>query len=98
MFELLKLALVFLLIVFLINKKISLGLSIFSGGIFLGLLFRLPVFDMFKHMGMAVVEWPTIHLLLIVLFILVFGELLKTLKSLENLSTGYYRFLAVHNI
>lgn len=88
MIELLKLALVFLLIVFLINRRISLGLSVLSGGVFLGLLFRLPVFEMFKYMGIAVVEWPTIHLLLIVLFILVFGELLKSLKSLENLSTG----------
>ena len=88
MFELLKLALVFLLMVFLINKKISLGLSILSGGIFLGLLFRMHVFDMIKNMVIAIVEWPTIHLLLIVLFILVFGELLKSLKSLENLSTG----------
>jgi integral membrane protein (TIGR00529 family) len=88
MIELLKLTLVFLLIVFLINRKISLGLSILSGGIFLGLLFRLPVFEMFKYMGIAIVEWPTIHLLLIVLFILIFGELLKSLKSLESLSTG----------
>lgn len=88
MFELLKLALVFLLIVFLINKKISLGLSILSGGVFLGLIFRLPVFEIFKYTAIAIVEWPTIHLLITVLLILIFGELLKPLKSLENLSTG----------
>lgn len=88
MLELLKLALVFLLIVLLINKRVSLGLSILSGAIFLGLLFGLSVFKIVKNMGIAIVEWPTIHLLLIVLLILVFGELLKFLKSLENLSTG----------
>ncbi len=88
MFELLKLALVFLLIVLLVNKRVSLGLSIVSGAIFLGLLFGLSVFKIIKNMGIATVEWPTIHLLLIVLLILVFGELLKSLKSLENLSTG----------
>ena len=88
MFELFKLALVFLLIVFLIKKKISLGLSILLGGIFLGFIFNLQFFEIFKYMAIAVVEWPTIHLLVIVLLILIFGELLKPLKSLENLSTG----------
>jgi len=88
MFELLKLVLVFLLIVLLINRKVSLGLSILSGGIFLGLLFGLSLFEMIKNMGIAVIEWPTIHLLIIVLLILIFGELLKSLKSLESLSRG----------
>jgi len=88
MFELLKLVLVFLLIVLLINRKVSLGLSILSGGIFLGLLFGLSLFEMIKNMGIAVIEWPTIHLLIIVLLILIFGELLKFLKSLESLSRG----------
>jgi integral membrane protein (TIGR00529 family) len=88
MIELLKLLLVFLLILLLIKKKISLGLSILLGGLFLGLLFGLPFFEMFKYMGVAVIEWPTIHLLIIVLLILIFGEFLKYLKSLESLSTG----------
>jgi integral membrane protein (TIGR00529 family) len=87
-FELLKLFLVFLLIVILIKRKISLGLSILSGGFFLGFLFGLSLFQMFKHMGIAAIEWPTIHLLIVILLILVFGEFLKHLKSLESLSTG----------
>jgi hypothetical protein len=88
MLELLKLLLVFLLIVLLINKKISLGLSILSGALFLGLLFRLSFSEMIKHTGIAIVEWPTIHLLIIVLLILIFGQLLKSMRSLESLSTG----------
>lgn len=88
MIELLKLLLVFLLILFLINKKVSLGISILLGGLFLGFLFGLPFFQMLKHVGAAAIEWPTIHLLIIVLLILVFGEFLKYLKSLESLSTG----------
>ena len=88
MFELFKLVLVFLLIVLLINRKVSLGLSILSGGVFLGLLFGLSLFGIVKNMGIAVIEWPTIHLLIIVLLILIFGELLKSLKSLESLSRG----------
>jgi integral membrane protein (TIGR00529 family) len=58
------------------------------GGFFLGLLFRLPFFLIFKYMGIATIEWPTIRLLIIILLILLFGEFLKHLKSLESLSTG----------
>lgn len=88
MIELLKLLLVFLLILLLIKKKVSLGPSILLGGFFLSLLFGLPVLQMFKHAGVALVEWPTVHLLIIVLLILIFGEFLKQLKSLEDLSKG----------
>jgi integral membrane protein (TIGR00529 family) len=88
MVELLKLLSVFLLILLLIKKKISLGTSILLGGLSLGLLFGLSVFEILEHTLTAVIEWPTIHLLIIVLLILVFGELLRHLKSLEDLSTG----------
>ena len=88
MIELIKLLMVFLLILLLIKKKIPLGLSILLGGLFLGLLFGLSIFQMFKHMGIAIIEWPTIHLLIIVLLILIFGEFLKSLRSLEDLSSG----------
>jgi integral membrane protein (TIGR00529 family) len=88
MIQLLKLLLVFLLILLLIRKKISLGLSILLGALFLGLLFGLSFFQIFKYMGVAAIEWPTIHLLIIVLLILIFGEFLKHLKSLESLSEG----------
>jgi integral membrane protein (TIGR00529 family) len=88
MIELLKLLLVFLLILLLIKKKVSLGISILLGGFFLGFLFRLSFFQIFKYMGIAAIEWPTIHLLIVILLILLFGEVLKHLKSLESLSTG----------
>jgi integral membrane protein (TIGR00529 family) len=88
MLELIKLFLVFLVIVFLIKRRIPLGISILLGGFFLGLLFGLPIFQIFKYMGIASIEWPTIRLLIIILLILIFGEFLKHLKSLESLSTG----------
>jgi integral membrane protein (TIGR00529 family) len=88
MIELVKLLLVFLLMLLLIKKKVSLGISILLGGFFLGLLFGLPFFQIFKYMGIASVEWPTIRLLVIILLILIFGEFLKHLKSLESLSMG----------
>lgn len=47
MFELVKLLLVFLLILLLIKKKVSLGPSILLGGFFLSLLFGLPILQMF---------------------------------------------------
>jgi integral membrane protein (TIGR00529 family) len=88
MIELLKLLLVFLLILLLVRKRAPLGLSILAGGFFLGLLFRLSLLRILESSGIAAVEWPTIHLLVIVLLILVFGDLLKALKSLESLSVG----------
>lgn len=88
MLELLKLLLVFLLILLLVRKHLPLGFSILAGGFFLGLLFRLSPIQILKNSGMAAVEWPTIHLLVTVLLILIFGELLKAAKSLESLSCG----------
>jgi integral membrane protein (TIGR00529 family) len=88
MLELAKLLLVFLLILLLIKRKVSLGPSILLGGFFLSLLFGLPILQTFKHAGVALIEWPTIHLLIIVMLILIFGEFLKELKSLEDLSRG----------
>ena len=88
MIELAKLVLVFLLILLLVKKNVSLGLAILAGGAFLGLLFRLPPFEILKSSAVAAIEWPTIHLLIIVLLILIFGEFLKTLKSLESLGAG----------
>jgi len=84
----LKLLLVFLLILLLVRKHLPLGFSILAGGFFLGLLFRLSPIQILKNSGMAAVEWPTIHLLVTVLLILIFGELLKAAKSLESLSCG----------
>lgn len=88
MIELAKLVLVFLLILLLVKRNAPLGLAILAGGVFLGFLFRLAPFEILKSSGIAAVEWPTIHLLIIVLLILIFGEFLKALKSLESLSAG----------
>jgi integral membrane protein (TIGR00529 family) len=88
MIELVKLLLVFLLILLLVRRHVPLGLSILAGGFFLGLLCRLSAVQILKNSGMAAIEWPTIHLLIIVLLILVFGDFLKALKSLESLSAG----------
>jgi integral membrane protein (TIGR00529 family) len=88
MFELLKLLLVFLLILLLVRKRVPLGVSILAGGFSLGLLFGLSPLRILKSSGIAAMEWPTIHLLIIVLLILVFGDFLKAVKSLESLSAG----------
>lgn len=88
MLELAKLLLVFLLILLLIKKNIPLGLSILAGSLFLGLLFGMPPLQILEQSGIATVEWPTIHLLIIVMLILTFGEFLNAIRSLESLSAG----------
>jgi integral membrane protein (TIGR00529 family) len=93
MIELAKLFLVFLLILLLVKKNAPLGLSILAGGVFLGFLFRLSLFQILRFSAVAAVEWPTVRLLIIVLLILIFGEFLKAIKSLESLSTGLENLL-----
>jgi integral membrane protein (TIGR00529 family) len=88
MLELAKLSIVFVFILLLVRKKVPLGLSIILGGFLLGLLFGLAPMPILKQSGIAAIEWPTIHLLIIVLLILTFGEFLKAIKALESLSTG----------
>lgn len=88
MLELAKLSLVFVFILLLVRKKAPLGLSIILGGFLLGLLFGLTPLPILKQSGIAAIEWTTIHLLIIVLLILTFGEFLKAIKALESLSTG----------
>jgi hypothetical protein len=88
MLELIKLILVFVLLVFLINKKIPVGWTLLLGAIFLGILFELPLSALIINMGKASIEPATIDLLVTILLILLFGELLKCCGYFQNLTSA----------
>ena len=88
MLELIKLVLVFVLLVFLINKKVPVGWTLLLGAIFLGILFELPLSALIINMGKASIESATIDLLVTILLILLFGELLKCCGYFQNLTSA----------
>jgi hypothetical protein len=86
MIELLKLSLVLFLLILLIKKKVPVGISLFSGGVLVGLLFGMPVFLILKKSLSAAMEWETLHLLILVILIVFFGNLLGLIENLRDLT------------
>lgn len=86
MIELLKLSLVLFLLIFLIKKKIPVGISLFSGGILVGLLFGMPVSLIIREAVSAAVDGETLRLLILVILIVFFGNLLRLIENLRDLT------------
>ena len=86
MIELLKLSLVLFLLIFLIKKKVPVGISLFSGGILVGLLFQMSASLILKEALSAAVDGETLHLLLLVILIVFFGNLLRLIENLRDLT------------
>ncbi|MFQ6031608.1 MAG: DUF401 family protein [Candidatus Zixiibacteriota bacterium] len=86
MIELLKLSLVLFLLIFLIKKKIPVGISLSAGGILLGLLFQMSVLLILRESLSAAVDEPTLRLLLLVILIVFFGNLLSLIENLRDLT------------
>jgi integral membrane protein (TIGR00529 family) len=86
MIELLKLSLVLFLLIFLIKMKIPVGISLLSGGILVGLLFGMPVTMILKDTVSAAVAGETLRLLILVILIVFFGNLLKLIENLRDLT------------
>jgi integral membrane protein (TIGR00529 family) len=86
MIELLKLSLVLFLLIFLIKKKVPVGISLFGGGILIGFLFRMPVSLILKGYLSAAMDGETLHLLSLVILIVFFGNLLGLIENLKDLT------------
>jgi hypothetical protein len=86
--EIAKLAVVFVVIIFLLRLKLSVGMSIFLGGIALGFLFGQHIVEIGKSVFRGMVAWRTIRLILIVSIISTLGALLKNLKVTNRLVSG----------
>ena len=86
MIELLKLGLVLFLLIFLIKKKVPVGISLFSGGILVGLLFQMPDSLILKESASAAVDGQTLRLLILVILIVFLGNLLRLIENLRDLT------------
>jgi integral membrane protein (TIGR00529 family) len=86
MIELLKLSLVLFLLIFLIKKKVPVGISLFCGGVLLGFLFQMPASLILKDSLSAAVDGPTLRLLILVILIVFFGNLLRLIENLSDLT------------
>jgi integral membrane protein (TIGR00529 family) len=86
MIELLKLSLVLFLLIFLIKMKVHVGISLLGGGILLGILFGMPIFQILKKALFSAVEKETLNLLGVVILIVFFGNLLKLIENLTDLT------------
>jgi len=85
MIGLLKLALVFAGIIFLLNRKWNLGLVLFAASVAVGLLFGYPLSDTGRDILAAVIDPLTLRLAAVVVLILILGEVLRDTASLTGM-------------
>ncbi len=86
--EIVKLALVFIVILSLLKFKLNVGSSIFVGGLALGFLFGQNPLEVGKSVLHGVVSWPTLRLILVVSIISSLGTLLKYLDINHKMVRG----------
>lgn len=77
MTALLKIILVLLILLFLIKKKVDLGLVLLLGALLAGLLFGLRVMPLFRTMGEALISFETLSLIGVIFFVLYLGNFLQ---------------------
>ena len=80
-----KLALVFAVIVLLLNRRWNLAYVLLLASTLLGLLFGMPVLEVLRQTWVAVIEVESLRLVAAVLLIAVLGELLRQVKSMQRL-------------
>lgn len=84
MVNLVKMILVVLLILFLITRKVNLGLALLSGAALMGLLAPLPVKTIFIAMAGAAIKPQTVHLLAAIYLVLLLGVIMKKTRCFEK--------------
>lgn len=86
---LLKLGGVFFIIILLIRRKLSLGMSLTAGAVVLGLWFRLPPLQLLASVGNALRSPEAIILFLVVTLILVLSHSLEQSGQMKRLLTSF---------
>ena len=85
MSPLLKVALVFIVIIFMARKKIALGITLLTGALLLGILFGLDLLSISRAAYKASIEKQTLLLLGVVLLIAIMGNILKLIENFDAL-------------
>lgn len=89
MVELVKISIVFLLIIVLLYRKVSLWLSLLLATVLLGLLFQLPLSRITKDILTAVLDRNTLLLVGAFVSILFFSNLLKETGRMHQIMEGF---------
>ncbi len=82
----LKVTLIFIFMVFLLRKKISIGWVMFIAAFFLGILFAKNPLVLGNRLFYVLTQWYIIKILLVVGFITTLGTMLKKRGHLKNMS------------
>src|SRR3989338_6285357 len=77
MLDLLKILIVLALLIFLVWRKLDLGLSILSSAVLFGILFSLPFESFFKEIPNVILSYETIQLGGAIILVLIFNDLWK---------------------
>jgi integral membrane protein (TIGR00529 family) len=100
--DLLRIVLVVLILLFLIKKKVDLGLVLFSGAVLSGLLFGLNIKNLVLNLSKALISFETLSLIGIIILVLYLGNFLQTrgnfrilVDSLKNLVPEARLILAI---
>jgi len=86
---LIKLALVFVLIIVLIRRKISLGTSLTTGAVVMGLWFRLSPLEILVSLFSALTSPETVILFLVVTLILILSHSLEKTGQMKRLLASF---------
>ncbi len=89
-----RVAIVFIFLLFLIRKKLSLGHAFISGAVLLSLFFRLMPRDMIKSMFESIIFPKTLSLALIVSLILIFSSSMEVSGQMERLLGNFKGLIA----
>ena len=83
MTQILKIVLVLLVLLLLIKRKVDLGIVLFTGAIFIALLFGLGFGSFFLTVGQVIIASETLRLVGIILLVLYIGNFLEPV-SIED--------------
>ncbi|MBI3008234.1 MAG: DUF401 family protein, partial [Candidatus Omnitrophica bacterium] len=82
---LLKVILVFAILIFMVRKRIGLGIALLTGALLLGILFGLDLISISRAACKASIDKKTLLLLGVVLLITIMGNILKAIENFDAL-------------
>ncbi len=86
--DLLYLLLSFAVVIIMIRFKINVGISIFTGSVILGLLFRVSPAGLLRALYVSSTSWETIRLILIIVFIMALTSVFSQIGYLRDMETA----------
>ena len=90
---LIKLGITFFIIIFLITRKVSPGISLLIGGLLLGFIYPIPFKELLKHLLITSISKDTLKLTIMLCMIYFFANLLQDKKILTKMIKNLDSFI-----